>query len=500
LKIKKLLVANRGEISLRILRTAQELGIKTVAVYSDADKSAPHVRFADEAVNLGPAPASASYLDMDKIISVAKALGVDAIHPGYGFLSENAGFAKKTKQAGIIFIGPSPEAMAIMGSKLAAKKAVASYGIPLVPGTDKAIQDIDDAKKAAKRIGYPVLVKASAGGGGKGMRIVNSEKELEEQMQRAIGEARSSFGDPSVFLEKLIQSPKHIEIQVLADQHGNIIHLFERECSIQRRHQKVIEEAPSAVVGPKMRMKMGEAAIGVARACAYEGAGTVEFIVDEDLNYYFLEMNTRLQVEHPVTEMITGVDLVREQINIAEGHPLNLKQETLKINGHAIEIRVYAEDPQNGFLPDTGFLKTYKTPKGPGIRIDDGFEEGMEIPIHYDPMIAKLIVHGVDRQSAIKRMKRAIDEYRISGIKTTLGFCQWVMDHPVFKNGEFTTNFIPDYFKPEVLDDILTQEETVILAAFCSRQFKPLNPESQNTDPEKTQNETSAWKKKRLSF
>ncbi len=499
MKIKKLLVANRGEISLRILRTARELGIETVAVYSEADKSAPNVRFADEAVNLGPAPASASYLNMDRIISVATELGVDAIHPGYGFLSENADFAKKTKEAGIIFIGPSPEAMAIMGSKLAAKKAVAAYGIPLVPGTDEAIKGIDDAKKAAKKIGYPVLVKASAGGGGKGMRIVNSESALEEQMKRAIGEARSSFGDPSVFLEKLIHSPKHIEIQILADQHQNIIHLFERECSIQRRHQKVIEEAPSPVVDPEMRMKMGEAAIGVARACAYEGAGTVEFIVDEDLNYYFLEMNTRLQVEHPVTEMITGIDLVREQIKIAEGSRLDLKQKNLKINGHAIEVRVYAEDPQNGFLPDTGFLKTYKTPKGPGIRVDDGFEEGMEIPIHYDPMIAKLIVHGVDRQSAINKMKRAINEYQISGIRTTLGFCQWVMDQPMFKNGEFTTNFIEDYFKPEVLNDKLTREEMEIIAAFCSQQFKPFNPVSPNADPEKSQNHPSAWKKNRLS-
>ncbi|NDE61444.1 MAG: ATP-grasp domain-containing protein, partial [Cyclobacteriaceae bacterium] len=382
-KISKLLVANRGEIALRIMRTAHEMGIATVAVYSEADRLSPHVKFADEAVCLGPAPSNQSYLVADKIIEACLRLQVDAVHPGYGFLSENASFARKVKEAGIIFVGPSPQAIEVMGSKLAAKQAVSSYNIPLVPGTEESISDIELAKGKAKEIGYPILIKASAGGGGKGMRIVNSEEEFEEQMKRAVSEAISSFGDGAVFIEKYITSPRHIEIQILGDHQGNLVYLFERECSIQRRHQKVIEEAPSAVVNPALRKAMGEAAIGVARACSYFGAGTVEFIVDEHLNFYFLEMNTRLQVEHPVTEMITGKDLVREQIWIAEGKPLSFTQEDLTIQGHAVEVRVYAEDPKNNFLPDIGKLHTYQRPQGSGIRVDDGFEEGMEIPIYY---------------------------------------------------------------------------------------------------------------------
>lgn len=466
-KINKLLVANRGEISLRIMRTAKEMGIKTVAVYSEADRHAPHVKFADEAVCLGPPPSSQSYLLGDKIIEVCKELGVDAIHPGYGFLSENATFAKNVTDAGLIFVGPSPEAIEVMGSKLAAKNAVSKYDIPMVPGTDHAITDIPAAKALAKEIGYPILVKASAGGGGKGMRIVEAEEEFEEQMQRAISEAQSAFGDGAVFIEKFITSPKHIEIQVLGDTHGNIVYLFERECSVQRRHQKVIEEAPSPVVSPEMRKAMGEAAVKVAKACNYYGAGTVEFIVDEDLNFYFLEMNTRLQVEHPVTEMISGKDLVKEQIHIAEGHTLPFTQDDLKINGHSFEVRVYAEDPRNNFLPDIGTLTTYRRPFGPGIRVDDGFEEGMEIPIYYDPMISKLIVHDETREKAIEKMIQAINDYSISGIETTLTFCKFVLKHEVFRSGKFDTKFIEKYFTPDKLDPDWTADEQKLLAALA---------------------------------
>lgn len=471
-KISKLLVANRGEIALRIMRTAHEMGIATVAVYSEADRLSPHVKFADEAVCLGPAPSNQSYLVADKIIEACLRLQVDAVHPGYGFLSENASFARKVKEAGIIFVGPSPEAIEIMGSKLAAKQAVSSYNIPLVPGTEESISDIELAKGKAKEIGYPILIKASAGGGGKGMRIVNSEEEFEEQMKRAVSEAISSFGDGAVFIEKYITSPRHIEIQILGDHQGNLVYLFERECSIQRRHQKVIEEAPSAVVNPALRKAMGEAAIGVARACSYFGAGTVEFIVDEHLNFYFLEMNTRLQVEHPVTEMITGKDLVREQIWIAEGKPLSFTQEDLSIQGHAVEVRVYAEDPKNNFLPDIGKLHTYQRPQGPGIRVDDGFEEGMEIPIYYDPMIAKLIAHGATRQEAIDRMIRAIDDYRITGIQTTLDFCRFALSHQAFQSGNFDTKFVERYFSPDVLEPVFTEEEKQLLAALAVEFFE----------------------------
>ncbi|WP_232064652.1 acetyl-CoA carboxylase biotin carboxylase subunit [Rhodocytophaga rosea] len=462
--IKKILVANRGEIALRVMRSAREMGIRTVAVYSEADRNALHVRYADEAVCIGPPASAQSYLRGDKIIEVCKQLGVDAIHPGYGFLSENAAFAQATADAGIIFIGPSPESIRVMGDKLAAKAAVSAFNIPMVPGTPEAVKDIAEAKEICKTIGYPVLIKASAGGGGKGMRVVEREEEFVEQMQRAVSEAASAFGDGSVFIEKYITSPKHIEIQVLGDQHGHIIHLFERECSIQRRHQKVVEEAPSAVLTPAVREAMGKSAVDVARACSYYGAGTVEFIVDEKLNFYFLEMNTRLQVEHPVSELITGVDLVKEQIKIAQGEKLAIRQEDLKILGHAVEIRVYAEDPANNFLPDIGRLQTYVRPQGPGVRVDDGFEQGMDIPIYYDPMIAKLITFGKDRTEAIGRMRRAIDEYQISGVTTTLGFCRIVMDHEAFLSGRFYTDFVSKYFTPAQLNQHLPQESEVAAA------------------------------------
>lgn len=450
-KIKKLLVANRGEIALRVMKTAKDMGITTVAIYSEADRSSPHVKYADEAVLIGPPPSASSYLLGDKIIEICQQMQVDAIHPGYGFLSENAEFARKVAENGLIFVGPSPESISTMGDKLAAKAAVSEFNVPLVPGTDGVISDIDTAKAKAREVGYPVLIKASAGGGGKGMRVVENEAELEEQVNRAVSEAVSAFGNGAVFIEKYIGSPRHIEIQVLGDQHGQIVYLFERECSIQRRHQKVIEEAPSAILTDSMRKAMGEAAIGVAKACNYYGAGTVEFMVDEHRNYYFLEMNTRLQVEHPVTEEITGIDLVKEQIHIAEGKPLGFTQDELSIRGHAIEVRVYAEDPANNFLPDIGLLQTYRRPQGPGVRVDDGFEEGMEIPIYYDPMIAKLTTYGSDRDEAISRMLRAIDDFEITGIETTLGFCRFVLNHDAFVSGEFDTKFVQKHFKPEYL-------------------------------------------------
>lgn len=447
--MKKIMVANRGEIALRIMRTLKKMGIKTVAVYSEPDRQAMHVRFADEAVCLGEAASTKSYLNMEKIIDFAKKLGVDGIHPGYGFLSENAVFAQKVEDAGITFIGPTPEAITIMGSKLAAKDAVKAYNIPMVPGVDHAIDDISEAKKVAQEIGFPILIKASAGGGGKGMRIVENVEEFEEQMQRAISEAMSAFGDGSVFIEKYVSSPRHIEVQVLGDKHGNIVHLFERECSIQRRHQKVIEEAPSGILDEIKRKAIGEAAVKVAKSCNYVGAGTVEFLLDEKLNFYFLEMNTRLQVEHPVTEMITGLDLVEQQVKIARGEALSFKQEDLKINGHAVELRVYAEDPLNEFLPSIGKITRYVRPEGEGIRLDDAYEEGMEIPIYYDPMISKLVAYGKNRIEAIEKMKEAISKYEIEGFASTLPFGIFVMNHPDFISAHFDTHFVKDNFSKE---------------------------------------------------
>ena len=425
--MKKILIANRGEIALRVMKTARQMGIKTVAVYSDADRNAPHVKFADEAVALGGHASSESYLVMEKIIDAAKQTGAEGIHPGYGFLSENSTFAKMVTESGITFIGPGTHAIEVMGSKLAAKEAVKDYDIPMVPGIDEAIEDVNLAKEIAEQIGFPILIKASAGGGGKGMRVVNNLEELPEQMERAISEAQSAFGDGSVFIEKYIASPRHIEIQVLADTHGNTVHLFERECSIQRRHQKVIEEAPSAVLDDELRQRMGEAAVKVAKACDYVGAGTVEFLLDENRSFYFLEMNTRLQVEHPVTELITGIDLVEQQILVARGKKLPFTQEDLKIKGHALELRIYAEDPTNNFLPNIGKLIKYQRPEGEGIRLDDGYDEGMDIPIYYDPMLAKLITYGKDRNAAIQKMKQAISDYKIDGIVTTLSFGEFCL-------------------------------------------------------------------------
>ncbi len=466
--MNKILVANRGEIALRVMRTAKEMGIKTIAVFSEADRNALHVRYADEAVCIGAPPSSASYLQMDTIIEVAKKLNADGIHPGYGFLSENAVFARKVNEAGLIFIGPTPEAMMMMGSKLGAKQAVEKFDVPMVPGTKEAISDIKEAKKIASEIGYPVLIKASAGGGGKGMRVVSREIEFEEQIRMAQNEALSSFGDSAVFIEKYVASPRHIEIQVLGDQHGHIVYLFERECSIQRRHQKLVEEAPSSILTEEIRKKMGEAAVNVAKAANYTGAGTVEFLVDEQLNFYFLEMNTRLQVEHPVTEQIVGLDLVKEQIRIARGEKLGYTQEDLQIRGHAFELRVCAEDPLNSFLPDIGKLLTYQTPQGYGVRVDDSYEEGMDIPIYYDPLIAKLITFGKDREEARMKMIRAIDDYKISGIETTLPFGRFVMNHPAFISGQFDTGFIEKHYRPEFLknNQVNHDQQAAIAASF----------------------------------
>jgi propionyl-CoA carboxylase alpha chain len=459
--IKKVLVANRGEIAVRIINSARKMGIKTVAVYSEADRLAPFVTLSDESYFLGPSPSSESYLKGDKIIKIALESGAQAIHPGYGFLSENSQFAQNVASAGLIFIGPGKEAIEMMGDKLASKAAVKNYDIPMVPGIDKSIDDVEEAKSIATEIGYPVLIKASAGGGGKGMRIVNDEASLESQMKRAISEAISAFGNGSVFVEKFVEQPRHIEIQVLFDQFGQGIYLFERECSIQRRHQKVIEEAPSADLPNQVRTAMGEAALNVGRSCNYVGAGTVEFLVDKDYNFYFLEMNTRLQVEHPVTEMITGIDLVAWQINIAAGMPLNLRQEDLRMQGHAIELRIYAEDPADNFMPGIGTLETYTLPSGPGIRVDNGYREGQEIPIYYDPMLAKLIVHGNNREQAISRMIAAIENYKIEGIPSTLPFGTFVLEHPVFIGGRYNTTFIAEFYKPEKVFKKSTPDEVV---------------------------------------
>lgn len=495
--MKKILVANRGEIALRIMRSAREMGIKTVAIYSEADRNALFVRYADEAVCIGPPPSSQSYLRGDLILKICKDLGVDAIHPGYGFLSENAAFARKVRETGITFIGPSPESMEMMGDKLSAKATARKFKVPMIPGSEGAISDLKEAIRVAREVGFPLLIKASAGGGGKGMRLVEHEKDIEEQMKLAVSEAVSAFGNGAVFIERYASGPRHIEIQVLADNHGNCVYLFERECSIQRRHQKLIEEAPSSILSPELREKMGRCAVDVAKACNYSGAGTVEFLLDDKLNFYFLEMNTRLQVEHPVTEMITGLDLVKEQIRVARNEKLSFKQEDLKINGHSIEVRVCAEDPANNFLPDIGKLLVYKIPGGPGVRVDDGFEEGMDIPIYYDPMIAKLIVHGKNREEAIEKMIRAIDDYSIIGVETTLEFCKFVLQHPAFVSGKFDTGFVKQHFSPgTVFHEEFNDERAAAIGASLafSDGLHSATPVNQEQQAKKSQ-----WKQKRLN-
>jgi acetyl-CoA carboxylase, biotin carboxylase subunit len=468
--ISKILIANRGEIAVRIIRTCRDLGIATVAVFSDADRTAPHVRMADEARNIGPAASADSYLSIPKILDAARETGSDAIHPGYGFLSENAAFAEACEEAGVIFIGPPANAIRALGDKTSARALMAKAGVPMAPGTKDAISDPDEARRIAGEIGYPILIKAAAGGGGKGMRIVESERDLLRSLDMARGEAQSAFGDGRIFIEKYIQRPRHIEFQILADRFGNCVHFFERECSIQRRHQKVIEEAPSAVLTPGIRQEMGQAAVMAAQACGYVGTGTVEFLVDADLNFYFMEVNARLQVEHPVTEQITGFDLVAEQIRIAEGNALGFGQDDIRMQGHAIECRVYAEDPTNNFLPDPGPLHRHRPPLGPGVRVDAGVEENGRVEIHYDPMISKLVTWGSDRDEAIRRMVRALSEYEISGVRTTIPFCSFVMQHNAFREGDFSTHFVSEHFRPEYLREgpADIEEAAAVAAALIS--------------------------------
>jgi propionyl-CoA carboxylase alpha chain len=464
-EIKKVLIANRGEIALRVIHTCKELGIKTVAVYSRPDAHSPHVLHADESVFIGEAASSESYLVIDKIIDAAKETGADAIHPGYGFLSENASFAERCKKEGVIFIGPEPKAISLMGDKTEARELMSQHNVPTPPGLKSELKDIEEARKVADDIGYPILVKAAAGGGGKGMRIVHKKEEFEASIKGAKSEARNAFGDDRIYIEKYLEEPRHVEFQIMADTHGNVLHVFDRECSVQRRHQKVIEEAPCALLTDELRAEMAEAAIKAAKACDYVGAGTIEFLVDKHMNFYFLEMNTRLQIEHPVTEMISGVDLVALQILVAEGKELPFKQEDLKINGHAIECRIYAEDPADNFLPSTGLLKKHRVPTGSGIRVDAGVEEGQQITINYDPMISKLSVHGPDREIARKRMLRALDEYEIAGCKTTIPFCEFTLNHQSFIDAKYDTHFVPDHFDPAKMQDTTKDEEVAALAA-----------------------------------
>jgi acetyl-CoA carboxylase biotin carboxylase subunit len=440
--INKVLIANRGEIAVRVMRTCREMGIKSVAVYSDADRNSTHVRMADEAYYIGSSPSAESYLVIDKIIEAAKALNADAIHPGYGFLSENAKFSDRCKEEGIVFIGPTSEVIGVMGDKISARRKMIAADVSVVPGTKDKIENDEDALRIVKEIGLPVMIKASAGGGGKGMRLVHKAEDILSAVRSAKSEALAGFGDETVYVEKYVQNPHHIEIQVLGDSHGNVIHLFERECSVQRRHQKVVEEAPSPLMTPELRAKMGAQAVMAAKAVNYVGAGTIEFLVDDDLNYYFLEMNTRLQVEHPITEQITGVDLVRMQIMVADGQAIPFKQEELKIQGHAIEARVYAEDPYNNFMPSPGLIRSISQPLGPGVRHDGYVYAGYQIPIYYDPMISKLIVWGSSRQEAIARMKRSLYYFKISGINTNIPFLEKIMESDDFASGNYNTHFI----------------------------------------------------------
>jgi acetyl-CoA carboxylase biotin carboxylase subunit len=441
-RFSKVLIANRGEIAVRIIRACREMDITPVAVFSEADAAALHVRLADEAYGIGPAPSRDSYLSIERVLAAARASGAQAVHPGYGFLAENAAFAKACEDAGLVFIGPRSETIALMGEKTSARRLAVEAGVPVVPGTMAAVSEKAALRREAERIGFPVMLKAAAGGGGKGMRLVATAAELDAAADRARGEARSAFGDDSVYLEKAIVRPRHVEIQVVADAHGGAVHLFERECSVQRRHQKVIEESPSPALTPELRERMGTLALALVKRASYLNAGTLEFLVDADRNPWFLEMNTRLQVEHPVTEMVTGVDLVKLQIRIAQGERLPFAQGDLRQRGHAIECRVYAEDPDKGFLPSPGIIHALRVPGGPGIRDDSGVYEGATVPVHYDPLVSKLVAHGADRDEALARMRRAVAEYTVLGIKTTLPFFSRALRHPAFVSGAYDTSFV----------------------------------------------------------
>jgi propionyl-CoA carboxylase alpha chain len=491
---RKILIANRGEIAVRVIRTCREMGIRTVAVYSQADRLALHVRMADEAYEIGPPPARESYLVQARLIETAKRCGAEAIHPGYGFLSENAEFAEAVAQAGLVFIGPSGGAMRKMGDKTAARKLMHSAGVPTVPGSKDAVDDPGAAAAIAEQVGFPVLIKASAGGGGKGMRLAHRPEELPALFNSAASEALSAFGDGRVYIEKYVENPRHIEFQILADRHGNVVHLGERECSIQRRHQKVIEESPSSLVDEQMRAQMGAAAVEAAQSCGYTNAGTIEFIVDKNRHFYFLEMNTRLQVEHPVTEMVTGLDLVRLQLEIAAGGKLPFRQEQIERRGHAIECRVYAEDPENNFLPSIGRLTHVQRPGGYGIREDSGIGEGDEISIYYDPMIAKLIAWGADRGEAIRRMRRALGEYEIAGVRTTIPFCLWVLNHPKFCAGDFDTHFVQNEFHDISLLSTNGQIDLAAAALVAVLHQEGKSPEPTNSFSGHANSSSISWK------
>lgn len=462
-EIKKVLIANRGEIAIRVMRTCREMGISTVAVYSDADVVAPHTLYADESVRIGEAPSSASYLRMDAIFEAARKTGADAIHPGYGFLSENATFARRCAEEGFVFIGPPPSAIDRMGDKTKARELMEAAGVPLPPGTTSALESVDEARDIASKIGYPVLIKAAAGGGGKGMRLVHDPTTFDDSVRSAQSEALSAFGDGRVYVEKFLEEPRHIEFQIMADTHGNVLHLFDRECSIQRRHQKLVEEAPSAILDDSLRAEMAHAAILAAKGCGYVGAGTIEFLIDKHRNFYFLEMNTRLQVEHPVTELITGLDLVRLQLEVAMGKPLPIRQDDLKIHGHAIECRICAEDSESDFLPSTGRLTAYQIPSGPGVRVDDGVRQGQDVSVYYDPLLAKLVVWAPTRDQAMDKMHRALSEYVVRGVDTTIPFCSFVMKHEAFRSARFDTSFVKQYWTNR--DTAVFPDQTVYLAA-----------------------------------
>ncbi len=488
--IKKVLMANRAEIAVRVIKGCQEMGIKTVAVYSDVDKKAPHVRMADESVGLGDPTPSESYLNIQKIIDAALSKGADAIHPGYGFLAENPDFAKSCEAVGIKFIGPSAEVIAKMGNKIEAKKMMEKADVPIIPGYHGSKQDIETLIEESKKIGFPVLVKATSGGGGKGMKVVRREEDLRDAIASAKREALSAFGDDSVFIERYLDRPRHIEFQILADGYGNVIHLNERECSIQRRHQKIIEETPSPVMTEELRKEMGGAAVRAAEAVGYENAGTVEFMVDANNRYYFLEMNTRLQVEHPITEAITGIDLVKWQLKIAGGQELNIAQEDVTVHGHAIECRIYAEDPTNGFLPCTGLVNKIELPEGPNVRNDVGIEEGMTISPYYDPMLGKLIVKGEDRKDSIEKMLWALSKYAVLGIKNNIPFLKEIINHEAFKQGDITTHFIETHFKDWTnVKDKLPVDALIALAVHDS-----MHPQREEVVKYKESDPHSPWK------
>ncbi|MBE0711804.1 MAG: acetyl-CoA carboxylase biotin carboxylase subunit, partial [Candidatus Aminicenantes bacterium] len=462
---RKILIANRGEIAVRVIKACREMGIGSVAVYSEADTASLHVRLADEAVLVGPPPAAESYLDMERILEAARTTGAEAIHPGYGFLSENAAFARLCEERGIVFIGPNSRALELVGDKVRARQTMEKAGIPTVPGMTSVSTSLEEIRAAARDLGFPVMVKASAGGGGKGMRIVSDEDGLVPALEAGMREAKSAFGDDSVYLEKYIEEPRHVEFQVLADNRGHTVHLFERECSIQRRHQKIVEETPSPALDPELRVRMGETAVQAMRAAGYNNAGTVEFLLDRDRRFYFLEVNARLQVEHPVTELTTGVDLVRQQILIASGAGLTLRQENLLQRGHAVECRIYAEDPRMNFLPSAGRIALLREPKGPGIRFDSGVYEGFEVPVYYDPILAKLIVWAEDREAACRRMSAALEDCVILGIHTTAGFLKDVVNHPEFRAGLATTSFIGRFFSSWGMGEGEEDRQRLALAA-----------------------------------